>query len=153
MSDRFGHKIKENAGKTKYSSLNLNQTYKGTKVENKTSSGTYLSEYSLTYHLAQSICVTLCCYLSHFSLWVKQSCQFRDSLVCVAPLCWISGGFHKKICRQLYCNRRFFFCLDQAPLAMDCRVWERSPQLDEFLHLQTFLHWRAKTRVTIQQFL
>lgn len=40
MSDRFGLKVKENAGKTKYSSLNLNQTYKGTKVETKTSSGT-----------------------------------------------------------------------------------------------------------------
>lgn len=39
MSDRFGLKVKENAGKTKYSSLNLNQTYKGTKVETKTSSG------------------------------------------------------------------------------------------------------------------
>jgi len=42
MSDRFGLKVKENAGKTKYSSLNLNQTYKGTKVETKTSSGLYL---------------------------------------------------------------------------------------------------------------
>lgn len=41
MSDRFGLKVKENAGKTKYSSLNLNQTYKGTKVETKTSSGLY----------------------------------------------------------------------------------------------------------------
>lgn len=40
MSDRFGLKVKESAGKTKYSSLNLNQTYKGTKVETKTSSGT-----------------------------------------------------------------------------------------------------------------
>lgn len=39
MSDRFGFKVKENAGKTKYSSLNLNQTYKGTKVETKTTSG------------------------------------------------------------------------------------------------------------------
>ena len=42
MSDRFGFKVKENAGKTKYSSLNLNQTYKGTKVETKTTSGLLL---------------------------------------------------------------------------------------------------------------
>lgn len=43
MSDRFGFKVKENAGKTKYSSLNLNQTYKGTKVETKTTSGLLFS--------------------------------------------------------------------------------------------------------------
>ena len=49
MSDRFGLKIKENAGKTKYSSLNLNQTYKGTKVEIKTSSGLCFCDSSAVY--------------------------------------------------------------------------------------------------------
>ena len=49
MSERFGHKVKENAGKTKYSTLNLNQTYKGTKLETKTSSGKFV---------ARSVCVS-----------------------------------------------------------------------------------------------
>ena len=40
MSDRVGLKAKDNAAK-KFSSLNLNQTYKGTKVEPKASTGEY----------------------------------------------------------------------------------------------------------------
>ena len=40
MSDRVGLKPKDNAAK-KFSSLNLNQTYKGTKVEAKASTGEY----------------------------------------------------------------------------------------------------------------
>lgn len=41
MSDRVGLKTKENATK-KFSSLNLSQTYKGTKVETKTVTGEYV---------------------------------------------------------------------------------------------------------------
>lgn len=51
MSDRLAAKIKENAGKPKYSSLNLNQTYKGNKVEIKTSTGLYFYLMRLSYNL------------------------------------------------------------------------------------------------------